>query len=137
MKQVIGILLCLNLVLSGCDRPNCNTDNLVFKESSINSKEYVLELANQLQSVDQTQVTFWIKGYEKHADAEYLNIYVQGESLCAQTRLLVEDWSTIETLRENKAKGYTGAQIENLVLELKGSALAPQFVYIEHSAILD
>jgi hypothetical protein len=137
MKNVIGVLLCLNLVFISCDRPQCITDNSVFKGADITSKEYVLELANQLQKVDNNQLTFWIKGYEKVGGFEYLNIYLQGDGLCAQTRLLVEDWSTLEYIRKGRGEGYSGAQIENLVMELKGSAITLMFTYVEHSAIVD
>ena len=137
MKELVGVLMCLNLVLIGCDRPNCETQNSVFQHADITSAEYVVELANQMQTKDQSKLTFWIKGYEKNGENEYLNIYVQGDELCAQTKLLVKDWSALETLRKNEGKGYVGAEIENLVMELKGSEDAPQFVYVEHSAIID
>lgn len=137
MKELVGMLICLNLVFIGCDRPNCKTENSVFQHAEITSVEYVMELDNQIQTKDQSQLTFWIRRYEKIGENEYLNIYVQGDKLCAQTRLLVDDWSTMETLRKNKGKAYAGAQIENLMMELKGTTEAPEFVYVKHSAILD
>ncbi|MFT6210112.1 MAG: hypothetical protein ACJATE_000717 [Bacteroidia bacterium] len=137
MKRTFSILFLSGVLLISCDRPNCRSENQVFNTNESSSNEYVLELFKQLESSDRNNLTYWIKGYEKIGVDEFLNIYLQGSSLCAQTRMLVRDWSNLKVLRKMKGKGYSGASIENLELELKESEETWQFMYVSHSAIID
>ncbi|MFT4543726.1 MAG: hypothetical protein ACI9UR_000103 [Bacteroidia bacterium] len=137
MQQSLSILFLAAVLFASCDRPDCTNANQVFSTNKPNSNQYVLELAKQLKSVDQSKRTYWIKAYEKIEAKEYLNIYIQGDGLCAQTRLLVEDWSNLEFLHKAEGKGYIGAEIQNLRLELRIEEETSCLVYVSHDAILD
>jgi hypothetical protein len=137
MQQSLSIVFLVAVLFTSCDRPDCTNANQVFSINKPSSNQYVLELAKRLQSVDQSKRTYWIKGYEKIGEEEFLNIYVQGDGLCAQTKLLVEDWSNLEFLHKAEGKGYSGAEIQNLRLELRTEEETSCLVYVSHTAILD
>jgi hypothetical protein len=137
MRQTFSILFLSLVLFTSCDRPDCTSENQVFNTNEPGSSEYVLELSKQLELPDRNNLTYWIKGYEKVGEDEFLNIYLQGGGLCAETRMLVEDWSNLKVLRRTEGKGYIGAGIENLELELKKAEETWQFMYVSHSSIID
>lgn len=138
------LLSSVSLVLAGvlfffisCDRPDCFNDNPVFDENSPDSKVYKDELINELKSVDQTKLKYWLRSYEEKYGQEYLNFYVQGEGLCAVMEMNVKNWDGLEDLRDKRGVSYRGAEFRGLSYEVKRTDYETQFIYKNHERIID
>jgi len=138
MKTLLTrVLLALPLLLQACDRPECTNTNPVFDQYGIEAHEYKAELAKQLTSHAAGDLRYWIKEYSEDGDAEYLTIHIQGEGLCAQTRMRVTDWTRMEGVREAEAVSYRGAEIAGLTLKVQEGSDGLSFVYQGHSHLID
>lgn len=138
MKTSIPHLLVVTaLLLPACDRPDCINQNQVFDQYGIEAAEYKAELAKQVKSHAAGDLRYWIKEYSKDGDSEYLTIHIQGDGLCAQTRMLVTDWTRMEGVREAKGVSYRGAEMAGLILKVQEDSDGLSFVYQDHSHLID
>ncbi len=56
-KIVYTFLLVSLFCFISCDRPECKNENPIFKTNEPNSKKYKDELVNQLNGIDQSELT--------------------------------------------------------------------------------
>ena len=137
-RIVNAITLCILIVgVLSCDRPQCTNENPIFEKNQPDSKVYKDELVNQLESIDQTQLTYWLQKYEENNEQEYLYFYIQGDNLCAKIVLTVIDWNRLENLRNKKGVGYRGAEFTNLNFEIIQDSLKTAFIYKGFNRIID
>ena len=130
---IIWICVCF----LSCDRPVCKNTNPIFDEYQPESKEYKLELIKQLETVDKSNLRYWLKKYTESENEVQLHFYVQSKELCAVLVLNVEQWNKLEQLQKTKGKGYFNAEFTNLQFETENNSLNPKFIYKDFAKILD
>lgn len=135
-------LVCTVLALSlicfiSCDRPRCNNKNLIFETFEPNSKKYKDELVAQLNSVDSSQLAYWLQKYDNQNGKETLYFNIQGDGLCAVLHLSVNHWNKLEHIRERKGIGRRGAEFTNLKFQIYQDSSSTDFVYISYDRLID
>lgn len=130
---VVLSLICL----ISCDRPECKNENIIFETNEPNSKTYKDELVNQLNKIDQSKLTYWLKKYDKQHGKESLYFNIQGDGLCAILQLTVNDWNKLEDVRERKGVGRRGAEFTNLKFKINQDSLSTDFIYVTYDRLID
>ena len=136
--KLVCTILALSLIcFISCDRPHCNNKNLIFETFEPNSKKYKDELVAQLNSVDSSQLTYWLKKYDNQNGKETLYFNIQGDGLCAILHLSVNHWNKLEHIRERKGIGRRGAEFTNLKFQIYQDSSSTDFVYISYDRLID
>lgn len=125
------------LLISACDRPSCTNTNPIFDQYKPSSNEYKTELVRQLKTVDQTKLRYWFKEFVETGDQELLIFYIQGNELCAQLAMQVEDWRKLKELREKKGESFVGAEFKNLKYDIKIDSTTIAFIFRDFDDIID
>lgn len=135
----IKLLFCCILLISliACDRPACTNANPIFDQNEPSSKIYKDELVKQIKLVEANKLKYWLAKYEKEQGAEFLHFHVQGEGLCAQMVLTMNQWNKLENVRKLKGKSYIGAEFTNLVFDIQQDTKQTAFVYKDTGRIID
>lgn len=132
-KLIYILLLQIIIWLGSCNRPECFTSNIIFKNNEPNSKTYKNELVTQLKTVEQEKLRFWLKSY----DGETLYFNIQGNNLCAILQLTIKDWKKLESIKKSKGKGYKGAEFINLKFDIIKDSVSTKFIYKNYDTIID
>ena len=136
--KLVCTILALSLIcFISCDRPRCNNKNLIFETFEPNSKKYKDELVAQLNSVDSSQLTYWLQKYDNQNGKETLYFNIQGDGLCAILHLSVNHWNKLEHIRERKGIGRRGAEFTNLKFQIYQDSSSTDFVYISYDRLID
>lgn len=120
--SVVCLIFAL-LLASACGKPDCNNTNPVFDQYGTDEETYQQELIRQLKSANQGEMTFWIAGYAERNGRPHLLVDMVGEGICAQGWVRIDDPSGIEHVVRNQARGYRGAELVGLQLEVSDDAL--------------
>ena len=136
-KLVCTILAFSLICFISCDRPRCNNKNLIFETFEPNSKKYKDELVAQLNSVDSSQLAYWLQKYDNQNGKETLYFNIQGDGLCAVLHLSVNHWNKLEHIRERKGIGRRGAEFTNLKFQIYQDSSSTHFVYISYDRLID
>ena len=136
-KLVCTILAFSLICFISCDRLHCTNENLIFETFEPNSKKYKDELVAQLNSVDSSQLTYWLKKYDNQNGKETLYFNIQGDGLCAILHLSVNHWNKLEHIRERKGIGRRGAEFTNLKFQIYQDSSSTYFVYISYDRLID
>ena len=109
-KHIFNFLLAafLTYSLTSCDRPECENTNPIFNQYEAGDQAYQEELIDVMEG---QELRYWLKAYEKEADAEYLWLYVQNETICALAKMRVGERAGIEGLLAAKGVSYRGAEL--------------------------
>ena len=136
--KLVCTILALSLIcFISCDRPHCTNENLIFEIFEPNSKKYKDELVAQLNSVDSSQLTYWLQKYDNQNGKETLYFNIQGDGLCAVLHLSVNHWNKLEHIRERKGIGRRGAEFTNLKFQIYQDSSSTDFVYISYDRLID
>ena len=136
--KLVCTILALSLIcFVSCDRPRCNNKNLIFETFEPNSKKYKDELVAQLNSVDSSQLAYWLQKYDNQNGKETLYFNIQGDGLCAVLHLSVNHWDKLEHIRERKGIGRRGAEFTNLKFQIYQDSSSTDFVYISYDRLID
>ncbi len=130
------LLISLNCLIS-CDRPKCKNENPIFETNEPNSKKYKDELVNQLNRIDQSELTYWLQKYDDQNGKESLYFNIQGDGLCAILHLTVNDWNKLENVRDRKGVGRRGAEFTNLKFKIKQDSMSTTFSYVTYDRLID
>ena len=136
-KLVFTILALSLICFISCDRPHCTNENLIFETFEPNSKKYKDELVAQLNSVDSSQLTYWLQKYDNQNGKETLYFNIQGDGLCAVLHLSVNHWNKLEHIRDRKGIGRRGAEFTNLKFQIYQDSSSTDFVYISYDRLID
>ncbi|MES2411448.1 MAG: hypothetical protein V4535_08400 [Bacteroidota bacterium] len=132
------LALCLLSFNVSCDRPNCKNNNPIFDKYAPNEKEYKAELVEQLAKTDESKLTYWMDTYREENNTKYMEVYVQGEGLCAKMVLTVNDSEKgIEGIIRTKGISYGGAELEGLKFDIMETPEGKIFVYRSLNYIID
>ncbi len=126
------------IFIVSCDKPECKNTNFIFDKFNPNTKEYKDELIKQIEKVDKTKLTYWMKSYHENDNYQFINVNVQGDSLCAEIVLKITSSKIgIERILKNKGKGYIGAKLKNLKFKIQKDCVSTEFIFEEISEIID
>ncbi|OIQ21464.1 MAG: hypothetical protein BM557_04225 [Flavobacterium sp. MedPE-SWcel] len=135
MKKLRFILpVTVLFALQSCQSVECNNTNAIFDNNQPNEQVYKDELAKQVIP-QQEDFVYTVEGYEEKDEKRYLNVAIQGDSICAIASLLVKDTNTtIEHLLQVKAKGYHNTELEGLKFTVEKDGNNTELVYnsIDH-----
>lgn len=139
MKNILikGLLIILIINLSSCDRPQCNNKNPIFENNLPDSKIYKDELVNQLNKIDQSQLSFWLQKYDNTNQIETLYFHIQSNELCAILHLNIKDWDKLEDVRKRKGIGRRGAEFTNLKFDVIKDSVSTKFIYKTYDRLID
>ena len=130
------LLTSIFIVVNSCDRPECNNTNPTFVKFTADSKEYKKELAKEMQSIGIENLSYWFEKYIKQGDKEFIEIHIQGKTLCAIGKIQVNDWSKISGMRK-VTNGYRGAELKGLRIKIQNDSTETNFVYDNIETIID
>lgn len=130
-------VLCLLLFLMACSGPDCRNSNPVFNTNAPDSKVYQEELFKQIRAAHPKPLSYWFKRYQKSGEGECMYITVKGDSVCAECKVLVKDWSRLSGIRKTEGMGYAGAELKDLVLLSYQDSLKTDFIFSSVEAIVD
>ena len=134
-RKILPLLLILSIAIS-CDRPKCTNTNPVFNDFDPSSNEYKKELIAKIEDLGNSNVKYWIAGFEELNDKQYMMLNVQGSNLCALGHFEIKNTNKLETFIRNKGLGYRGARIIGFkfsILEADSISL----VYLDLKRIID
>ncbi|MGB1308945.1 MAG: hypothetical protein ACPG6B_08555 [Oceanihabitans sp.] len=136
--KIIRICLLVCILLTACDRNSCTNSNPIFNSFNYSDLEYKQELAKKIDQIGMQNLRTWLADYIEKGDNTYLVFYIQNESLCAKLMLKMNHWNNLESLKNNKGKGYFNAEFKGLsFLVEKNKNNTLDFVYKSYTNILD
>ena len=125
------------LLFISCDRPECTNTNPVFDANLPDSNEYKAELAAKLDK-NSDDLTYWFDRYEEKDGRQYIQTFVQGDSLCAKAVILLQNPDEkLDGIIKAKGGGYHGAELDGLEFATVTQAGETIFVYKNLNRILD
>lgn len=134
---IFGLSILLSFFFASCDRPECENNNSIFIENEPSTKTYKDELVRQLDTVDQSELTYWLQKYDEQNGEESLYFYIQGDSLCAVLHMTMNHWDKLENVRERKGIGRRGAEFRNLTFEIDQDSNSTKFIYTSYDMMID
>lgn len=123
MPTIFPYLVLLLLLATACGKPDCNNTNPVFDQYGTDEEAYQQELIRQLKGANQDKMTFWIAGYAARNGHPHLLVDMVGEGICAQGWVRINDASGLEKVVRNQSRGYRGAELVGLRLEVSDNEL--------------
>lgn len=128
MKTIQNLFVLIVLILSiSCDRPNCKNSNPIFEKFPPESDEYKSELADKIGLIGIENLDYWFDKYHMTNNKEFIEVFVQNDSLCAKAILEVNDWSKIKGLRQVN-NGYSGAKLNGLTMRIEKVGIQTRFI---------
>jgi hypothetical protein len=139
MKKNSYLLIIGFVVLfTSCKSHECYNNNIIFAKYGPQSKKYRDELATEINQYKAEQLSYYLLGYKKSNDKEYIEVSVQASNLCAKSWVLVEQWDeVIEGIKQNKGKGYIGAELVGLKLKFIETPNGIQLKYKSVESMVD
>lgn len=136
-KIIVGSLF-LSVFLSGCmfDRFPCENEHPIFAKYAPDDQEYQRELIRQIERIGSDNLTYWVDGYRKEGNHEYIFVNMQGSGLCAVAKVTVTQWRNIEGLRR-ETSGYRGARLMGFNFEIQRDTSGGHLVYSNVNRIID
>ena len=137
MKHSLFVLLIIPIfVLSSCSRMECENNNPVFDQFSIDSEEYKTELLKQID-LHGNNIKYWFDRYAEENGKEYIIVRIRNNSICARGMLHVKDWNKIEGIRKTKGMGYRGAKLKGLTFIAEKDSMRTELVFKGLNRIID
>ena len=122
------------VLLHSCKDVACGNSNPVFDEYLPHDLTYQQALMRQLQVTDNAELDFFVEGYKKTNNAEFLSVAIKGDALCAIGTFMIDHHDkALDDVRQTKGKGYRGARLKNFKYLVEGD----QLVFKSVDAILD
>ena len=115
---------------------NANNTNKTFATHDPNSKLYKEELAKHIANYGDG-LTYTFNKCLTINGRPYLDITFSGRNINAKGLVLVNNWNKLNDLKRTNGKGYSGAELKNLKLDIINSNAGPSFIYKDLDAIID
>ncbi len=126
------------VLIASCKSHECYNNNIIFAKYGPQSKKYKDELATEIKLLKAEELSYYLLGYKKSNDKEYIQISVQAPNLCAKSNLIVEQWDDVlEGIKQNKGQGYIGAELVGLKFEFIETPDGVQLKYKSVESIVD
>lgn len=138
VKTLLPLILISAVLAISCNKSTCIEKNPILENNDSNSEVYKAELAKQLQSVDKSKISYYLKSYHKENDSKYMMVNIESKDLCGQMKIDFEDSTKgAESIIDAKGKSYSGAELKDLVYEIKQDADNVKFVFVSLDGIVD
>ncbi len=137
MKGFGFYLLFLSLVLSAFTEPHCENTNAVFRVETYESDAYRAELARLLKLDNANNFKYYLSGYLRPGDEEFLIVNIHGTDFCAKVAVHVDDWKKLADIRRTSARGYRGAELQGFKIAVKEHGGKIEFVYENVDAVVE
>ncbi|MFA6082826.1 hypothetical protein [Mucilaginibacter sp.] len=134
-RASILIVLLFALISTSCVKPS--NKNKIFAGFDPSSKQYKQELARQVTGKNARDMTFIFNQLVKIEGRDYLDISISAKDMQARGFVLVNNWAKLEGLKRTWGKGYGGAELRNLKLEIDNSTTGPTLIYKDLEKIVD
>ena len=122
--------------MTACNIVDVDNSNTVFDKFSHDASEYKSELATILKSRPEGLHYTFNKFVEKDGK-EYLDIQIKGDSFTATGLVLVKNWNKLKSIKRTKGKGYSGAELMGLKLDIEENSSGATLVYNDLERIAD
>ncbi len=134
-KQLVSILFIL--VLFSCSRPDCKNTNEIFERSAPDKEEYKKELASEMQRIGVNNLRYWIDKPVNVGGKQLIEVYIQGQGLCAKGQLFIEDSAKLPGRGNYGAGGYRGAEMKEVDIEINKDSAGTNFILQQVGRIID
>lgn len=111
--------------------------NPVFDQYIPGEKVYNDELIQRINMIDIRNLRYWLKEYWVKNGQEEICFYIQGDGLCAEMVMKVNNWSQLEALRKVKGITYRGAEFTGLKYEVLSDSGKTEFIFKSYTSIID
>jgi hypothetical protein len=111
--------------------------NPVFDQYIAGEKIYNDELIQRINMIDKSNLRYWFKDYRVKNGQEEICFYIQGDGLCAEIVMKVNNWSQLEALRKVKGNTYHGAEFTGLKYDLISDSGKTEFIFMSYTSIID
>lgn len=129
----IGVLC---LLLSSCHSNEGINKEPVFKNNPPESGVYQNKLADLIKA-DDDALSYYIKDYVIQNGHDYLVVTVSGPNILATAFIQINDPKGIEDIVVQRGKGYNGAELEGLKIEVTKVPKGAVFLYKSLENIVD
>lgn len=83
-------------------------------------------------------MSYWLDRYEEVDSLKFLQVFIQGEGLCAKTKLTIKEIDDkLSDIIKAKGKGYSGAELKNLQIEVYQVATTTELIYRGMDKVVD
>lgn len=135
--KTIYLLLCLVFIVTGCDRPKCETNNPVFKAHAPGEEIYKTELAKLLKA-NTADLRYYLAGFGRNRTFSHMRVSIQGGDICAMAKVTIEKHDDkIADMVKKDGNGYIGAELKGLKIAIVEQPGETQFMYNGLDAIVD
>ncbi|MEO6499921.1 MAG: hypothetical protein ABIN95_12935 [Mucilaginibacter sp.] len=131
------IILVLVIIVTSCKQTPGKSGEGFNGHNAPASPIYKRELAKQIESNNNGGLTYIFNKYVKIEGKDYLDIIIRGDEIEAKGLILVKNWHKLENLKRTGGKGYSGAELRNLELDIIDRDAEPVFIYKDLEEIVD
>ena len=134
-KQIVTVLFIL--VLFSCNKPDCRNTNDIFDRFTPDREEYKKELASEMQRIGIHNLRYWIDKPVSVDGKQFMQVYIQGQGLCAKAQLFVADNGKQPGLGNYGAGGYRGAELKEVDIRINKDVTGTNFILQQVGKIID
>ncbi len=127
----------LFITVAGCGKDACDNHNPVFEKYGPTDNKYKKALVRYINGIDPEQLSYYIEGYEKSWDKQFMRVRVAGSDLCAVMILDITDSRRLENFIKVGGISYSGAELSGLIYRIDSTDGAYQFHFIDVNKITD
>ncbi|HWA32522.1 MAG TPA: hypothetical protein VG737_00255 [Cyclobacteriaceae bacterium] len=135
-----GLGICLTvlwLMLSAFTEPHCENADAIFRDEPYEEDVYKAELARLLKAGKPDEFKYYLSGYLRPGDKEYLIVNIHGANFCAKAAITVNDWGKLQDVRRTSCRGYRGAELQGLKIAVNEENGKVEFVFEDVVAIVE
>lgn len=137
-KNIQLIIIGFAILFYSCKSHDCINRNTIFEKNSFLSKSYKNELAKEIKILNEEHVSYYLIGYQKINEKEYIDVSIQSINLCAKARVLVEQWDdSLAGVQQSHGQGYIGAELVDLKFDFVEDPEGVQLIYKSVGTIVD
>ena len=139
MKGLGTCVAVLSFMLLACafTEPICENTNPILRSEPYEEDVYKAELARLIKTANPNDLKFYLSGYIRPGDNEFLIVSIHGIDFCAKAAVQVDDWQKLVDIRRTSARGYRGAELQGFKITVKEEAGKIDFVYKDVEAVVE
>jgi hypothetical protein len=137
MKGIASCLSVMSFMLFAFTEPPCENTNAIFRTGDYETQAYKAELVQRLKTSNAEDLRYWLTGYLRPADKEYVIVDVHGHDFCAKVAVLVTVGGKLEDIRRTGARGYRGAELVGFKIVIKEEPGIIEFVFGDVQAVVE
>lgn len=137
-KSIVVCTALLALLNLSCNSSNCLEKHPILASNDPASAEYIIELAELLQTADKSKLRYYLESYRENDDSKFMMVKIESEDLCGIMKVEFEDFQNgAEEIIEKKGESFNGAQLQRLQYAINKDGINTKFVFISLGSIVD